>query len=232
MRFLNGLGFLLVAVSGVLSSTAVADVEIEKEPTLLVYKNPSQVNRQEKNYVLAAQLLGAGSAGVLQMGVIAGVHLDSNNIIQFEASGGSLKNSAFITNPSIGDGVRTVDGYSAGVHFKHFTGNSFYFKTGVDYRHVKYRYEGNWPFSSNDDYNFEGDGFVGTFVIGNQWQWSNFTLGCDWVGITVPLSHNIQNKSIESGSSTYAQNDMNDRQDQYLNKIQIQGLRLYLGATF
>ncbi len=59
--------------------------------------------------------------------------------------------------------------------YKRFTDNSFYFAPEIFYLNYTEK------FSRSKDYEQTGMGLG--IRLGNQWQWDNFTLGCDWVGI-------------------------------------------------
>ena len=66
------------------------------------------------------------------------------------------------------------------IFYKKFNGNSFYVKPLVFYRNM------DIDEKEGTDYVFSDFG-VG-ISIGNQWQWSNFTIGCDWVGVNSRLA--------------------------------------------
>ena len=66
--------------------------------------------------------------------------------------------------------------YSLGADYTSFVGNSFYSRAGLHYRAVKRQNESLRTAEENyRDIHLR-------VSIGNQWQWSNFTLGVDWIG--------------------------------------------------
>jgi hypothetical protein len=69
--------------------------------------------------------------------------------------------------------------------------------------------------------------------IGNQWQFKNFTLGCDWVGVTLPLSKKYSNESVATtGNLATEQQENEDAKEDLTERTQINLLRFYLGASF
>ena len=61
------------------------------------------------------------------------------------------------------------------LQYKRFTDNSFYLAPEIFYLNYTEKFN-----RSKDD---ELTGMGLGLRLGNQWQWDNFTLGCDWVGI-------------------------------------------------
>ena len=67
--------------------------------------------------------------------------------------------------------------------------------------------------------------------IGNQWQWSNFTLGCDWVGYFFALS-----KSFSGGDASGVVADSKQSRESSIKGTVNAGsahlVRFYLGWAF
>ena len=121
---------------------------------------------------------------------------------------------------------------SVGIHAKKFMSNSFYINGGIDYTTMKYDNDYIFTTSSiKDAYGFEANMISASFVIGNQWQWDTFTLGCDWVGMTLPISHNVTSEYADTSYSTAKRYNKED-QDTLLVNGSPQLLRFYVGATF
>lgn len=74
------------------------------------------------------------------------------------------------------------DGYqqfNSALQFKYFMNNSFYFTPEIFF--LDYKINRKYI----DDYHYQG---LGTGIrVGNQWQWENFTLGVDWLGLGATL---------------------------------------------
>lgn len=183
----------------------------------------SEANRADKNYSLTYMVLGFGPSRSVGAGGTFGIHLTPNTKIDFEFTAGrAVVLSLFGSNYDIST-------TSKGVHLKTFMGNSFYVRIGADYRDVKYKYTSpSW--SSNTTEKFEGDSITVTGLIGNQWQWDNFTLGCDWIGYALPVTSKVKSESVE-GATSY-RDVFKDDQDFFLKQPAAIALRFYLGASF
>lgn len=204
-----------------------ADENVEvvpTSPTDKVLQDTSEFHRLNKQWTFGVQLLGAGPSYATQQGLSVGYFLNRNMIIQAEFMTGKIDSDTFVDATSLGS--IDVKGRSIGVHFKHFVGNSFYYRAGLDLRSVEYRYSD----SSGGLGRFDGKSSAGTFNIGNQWQWSNFTLGCDWIGISVPLSHSYDNEAYTTG--TYYDQEFNNDKELLTEDSNLNILRFYLGASF
>ncbi len=75
--------------------------------------------------------------------------------------------------------------FSAELGFKRFVSNSFFLKPMVYYRNYKKTrtYDSFWYSDENNGVERYVDAGMG-FSIGNQWQFSTLTIGCDWFGIS------------------------------------------------
>ena len=180
-----------------------------------VYEYSSEHLRMDKEFMVAAQIVGYGPARTVQSGLILGFFLDHSMLLQLELmKGNNLTSGVFFDR---------VESESYGVHFKGFAGNTFYYKVGLDYIKVT-AYNRDTLFTSS---NFEVQGNkVGASVsIGNQWQWSGFTMGCDWVGISVPLTHTTT-------TNTYGTEYTTGKAEYYIEQTDVQLVHFYLGASF
>lgn len=65
---------------------------------------------------------------------------------------------------------------------KFFVGNSFYVKSSLSYIDETDGVSGGFIFVTTKERD-ELEGLGLSFSIGNQWQFDNFTIGCDWIGI-------------------------------------------------
>jgi len=199
---------------------------IEPKPNEVV-EDSSEHHRIGKKVNLNAQLVGVGpNAAAPSAGITGGYFLNRNQLIQLEVLGNDNSNTG------IDYKVKTQ---SVGVHFKSFVGNSFYYKIGLDERFVDYNYSST---NSSDHTNdiirkFKGQSLAASVAIGNQWQWDNFTLGCDWFGYVFPLAYSTSDEQFTAPSSmdferSYLQQD----KELYTSKSVAQGLRFYLGVSF
>lgn len=213
------------------SSYAVdSDVEVvPKEGKEVLYESSSEFNRMDKQWTFGAQLVGVGPTYATSYGLTAGYFLNRNMIFFAEIMTGNLDSDSFLDSNYTSFSTINIDGRSIGAHFKHFVGNSFYYRAGLDLRFIEYKFS----HSSGDQASFKGTSLGLTFNIGNQWQWKNFTLGCDWIGLTVPMSDNYKDEQLTTGgSSFYDPQDFEDDKDTLLGDTTLNVLRFYLGASF
>jgi len=119
------------------------------------------------------------------------------------------------------------------LHYKFFATNTFYVKSGIDYRTIESKRsdDDDWYSSDPYSYTFKGNSTSATVALGNQWQIGNFTLGADWVGLAIPFASRLT--SEESSILTIQQRrDMEDEKNRTLNQDYLYVTRLYLGASF
>jgi len=201
--------------------------------------NNSEMNRKDKKYQLNLILTGSGPTAAGSLGLSAGYFLEKNKMLLLEVTDSKTRFTKIsITNA---DSTRTnfeetLKGQSIGVHYKQFNGNSFYLRTGLDYGKINYNFKYT-PYGTNSTENvsLSGDALYANFQIGNQWQWENFTLGCDWVGISVPLYSHESDRSMNSfaqADESYYSDKLNTASSDFIKRSQINLLRFYLGATF
>jgi hypothetical protein len=219
-----------LVLSAALSSTAFAAEEavtVAPVPTNVVYEGSSEFNRMNKTALAAVQVLGVGPLPVAAQGLIGGYYLKRNSILQAEYTSGTTSNGLS------GYGL-DLKAQTYGVHLKQFLSNSFYLKLGVDYRTASYRYNYTSLTGSqyNENYSFTSRSWSGALAIGNQWQFENFTIGCDWIGYVAPFSSTVTDERYDSGvwqfQGTYIRSD----RDRLTTSQIAQGLRFYLGASF
>lgn len=193
----------------------------------------SGYNRAGKQYQLTAILTGVGPSYSSTTGLSLGYFLDRDKMLLIEGTGKSTtrrETTWFSTSRSTYD----INSESLGIHFKHFVGNSFYYRAGVDYRKLGYDYQNNFS-NTTEQISFSGDSVALNFQIGNQWQWDNFTLGCDWVGLSMPISSNVKDKSLNTAAqadAVYYNNKIEDDSTLYIKNTNLNLLRFYLGASF
>lgn len=222
-----------LCVLGVLSTSAFAETKketpvqktnkIEEKKDLDKYKrvvlDESMANREGKNYTLNAAITGL-SFGAASAGIEFGYFFDENTVLNVQA----LTLESMFTEESESF-YQDGKGSALNVSLKKFTGNSFYIKPGIYRRSQRVVDSATWRFSGGESNVISRDAsdFVDvgiSFAIGNQWQWENFTLGCDWIGLSRSLS--ILESSDEGDGASLAQSDLNSGQL----------LNFYLGYTF
>lgn len=96
---------------------------------------------------------------------------------------------------------------------KYFFANSFYAQAGLGMRSLDLQDTGDAIFATGKDEStkFHATSLVGEVGIGNRWQWSGFTMGCDWVGYVQPVAQLGESESF--GSDVSEESKAADRQD-------------------
>lgn len=184
-----------------------------------ILEDSSEHRRMGKDYLLTWQLVGFAVAPIPSAGINLGMYLNRNSIVQLEFSKGTLPYFFFNLNAT-----------TIGANYKHFFGNSFYTKLGFDYRSISVS-DIDLLYTKQSGPIGETETIVGNAAIGNQWQWQNFTMGCDWIGINPPLA--VLSTKHETTSLNDPDNDQLDRSWNNLAKVTSwQFLRFYLGASF
>ncbi len=217
------------------------------EATNLMSSNTEEIrssstrNRLNKNWMTTGSIMAMGPAGTAGVGVNIGFFLTENSLLQIEISGGE-------TNENDDDFIfdtwkeKTVKkGYAAGLHYKYFTGNSFYIKAGANYR--------SFSFSETDTYtpwmifgspqepivasrSFKGESVAAALGLGNQWQFENFTLGCNWFEVSLPISSRIYDEELSANSTETDRKRNRDDKRLYVTGVGFTALNFYLGASF
>lgn len=105
---------------------------------------------------------------------------------------------------------------------------------GIDQRNVEYNYQYKSVISSTYDTSaaFKVSSTAAALVIGNQWQWDNFTLGCDWFGVSAPLATRFSDEKFSANADSIDRNRQERDKEHFGKKTLQQGLKLYLGASF
>lgn len=197
-------------------------------PKSVIRADSSEHNRINKNHQVNAILFGVGPSISSTFGLQYGYFLNRNQLIVVEATSGKLGTLAnFDELFGYSYEIKTK---SLGVHWKHFTGNSFYYRAGIDLRSADYSFSNVGDV--NDYGKFKGTSVAANFQIGNQWQWSNFTLGCDWLGLSAPLTSTESDREVGSTAPSNANTVLDGDSESLLKRAHINILRFYLGASF
>ncbi|WP_413290177.1 hypothetical protein [Bdellovibrio sp. HCB337] len=186
-----------------------------------VIEGSSEHKRINQDYMVTTQLLGFAVAPFFGLGLNLGMYLDRNDILQLEMASGVL--------PLI---IANVRASVVGVNWKHFYGNSFYTKLGVDHRSITVEnldYE-NGQFT-NSTVVGTANALTGNIAIGNQWQWDSFTMGCDWIGFN-PSVLTLESKYRTTNMDPDEARDLNREWKSVAKTNSYQFMRFYLGASF
>lgn len=207
-------------------SAPLNDVVIVKEQPGTIYEDSSEHNRMNKKYQFTLMPIGFGPGYVMWSSLNFGYFLDRNSALMLSV-GNLNRQSRTCTGAMSCD----ISGNSISMSYKKFTGNTFYFNNTLNYRIVKYKEAENFGNPSDYDYSFEGNALSLDFSIGNQWQWQNFTMGCDWIGVSIPVSSSTKNETL-SGDAASAHSSIDDHKGYFLESFSFRSLYFYIGASF
>lgn len=228
------LSLVLVSAFAVSSLAATdEDVVVVKRSAREIYADSSEANRIDKKFDVHYTILGFSPNFAPAQGLGVGYFFDRNKQLLVEVQKGKGLSTRYRYESYNGISKEwSTDAQITriGAHFKHFAGNSFYYRVGADYSTVDYKYDlGGSFFNDTSSSRFKGTAIIGSFIIGNQWQWENFTLGCDWIGLATPLTSTL---SGEAPSNAIDKSDFENDQKVYVTDSSGVLLRFYLGASF
>lgn len=197
------------------------DMEEVEEPEDK-FDGESEQNRVGKTFGVAAEI-GLGIAPFPTAGFLANYYIKRNHVVELAYVSGSLSVFAIDLSWSL-----------ISARYKYFIGNSFYVNSGLGYRQFvfKDKFETLFGAADNIDAELKSTSLGVEFTIGNQWQWDNFTLGTDWIGIFVPVSSNSDDKYLVNGQEPEEAKDLNDSSESLGKTPNYELLRFYLGVTF
>lgn len=128
--------------------------------------------------------------------------------------------------------------YLADINYRAFMGNSFYLTGGLTYREYQLRgITGDVIAGTHDKksfYRFRSDSLGVNFGLGNQWQFSTFTIGCEWFQIGLPVAQLSLEDQTEKESLISDDEKKAARNDFRSTRRQVHyGLvKFYLGFSF
>jgi hypothetical protein len=173
-----------------------------------VVANESELNREDKKFM--AVMSWGSNYSTSSGGLTLSYFLDSDSLINLSYF--DLSDDNTVTDDY-------DDGTAIELSFKQFNGNSFYFQVYGYYRSIEETDRTNsFLFSSPDGFYRLKDAGLG-IKIGNQWQWDNFTIGCDWIG----LGRRIAKFSEEGSTRVFSFTS---------ERTHVTALNLYLGFAF
>lgn len=205
------------------NSNSGDDYVIVKTQSNTIVEDTSEFHRLKKKHGIHYQVIGVGPNARNSTGLIYNYFLTRNDLLVFE----------YLTDIFSGYGTRSynIKTSSFGVHYKRFTGNSFYIRAGLDQRFIDYDYNSTF-LSSPESSSFKGMSTTVGLAIGNQWQWSNWSIGCDWFGYSFPVLSSITNENFIATPGNYAKTNMESDQKIFVTGNTIYLLRLYAGYNF
>lgn len=111
-----------------------------------------------------------------------------------------------------------------------FFGNSFYAFAGGGIRMIEAS-QSDFIFATDYESTFKSTHLVGGGGIGNRWQWSNFTMGCDWVAYMQPIFKiSSSSSATDEGGTRFGEDESN--YDSRVNSGNTITTRFHLGVSF
>lgn len=202
----------------------------------------SAEERQGKRYEANFELIGVATPLTAGQAVTAGMYLGPDSLVEVNAAfaHASSERSSRYGEKETSDDFKTYrDGRASlfSARYKRFAGNSFYWHAGAGLRTTtasmlvapRLLPEEKTKVASVDASDFGGVG-----GIGNAWHWQHFYLGCDWVGLYLPLVK-FKSKYDDLGESLAGNSDLQNERRSFRDQstgFNLQAIRFYLGASF
>ncbi|MDA8793667.1 hypothetical protein N9N67_10485 [Bacteriovoracaceae bacterium] len=226
------LSFVIILTPVIYSQEATVKTEtkVEEEVSEGSFFGESHANRFGKK---AQVTLNTGAVLNLPVtGLSGGYFLDDRNVIglsYFKYSEDS-SSSDDDEDDENGNSYEYTDeeslysGNAFQVYYQYYVSNSFYFRPSLSYRNQTTIDQRKTTYDTFNDRVIERveDGkatyqdLVLGATIGNQWQWDNFTIGCDWIG----FGERVAILGYDGDKSDFAANGT------------LTLLHLYVGASF
>lgn len=164
----------------------------------------SEENRKNLKYQTTIAVLGSEYGSFNPITASLGYFIDHNSLISFRYSNHNISDVAVVEK------MRATT-----LGFRNFLGNSFNIMPTVYWRRT------NIDDTQTANRRFIYEDFGIGVRLGNEWQWENFTMGCDWIGMNRALK--VLNK--DNRSKTFFDSD--DKES-----INMTFLSFYLGYSF
>lgn len=186
--FIKNLFFIAISLIVINSAYSQTEEVSPPHPDFTPAKT-SMVNRMSLKYQMTAGFIGREYIEN-PLTFSLGYYLDSSNII-------TLRYSNF--NGSDVDNKAAIKLRAVTLGYRHFVGNSFNYMPTIYYRRntIDYKNEGQFVIFGPSNLIYED---IGAGIrLGNEWQWENFTMGCDWFGVNrtvIELNYKQQSAGI------------------------------------
>ena len=177
-------------------------------------ENTSLNNRQNKKYQLS---VGVGNEySFAAFTLTAGYFIDPSQVITLRYS----RITQDIESEAVSNELHKIRAYTLG--YRKFLGNSFNIQPTMYYRKSSTDYVNEGAVKSVGTPNLTYDDFGVGFKIGNEWQWKNFVLGIDWIGLNKTI-YKINSQKTWQGAP---------QATHFKEETTFTLVSLYLGASF
>ena len=181
------LSYLLFVVSFVMLASNISAVEIP-----MIAKDDSSLgNRQDKKFQVTAGM--GGEYSMVGYTLSGGYFINPSEVITFRYARITQNEEIETTTNEL----ETLRSYTLG--YKRFLGNSFNIQPTFYYRKSALDFIKEGTVKSIGTPNLIYDDIGIGLRIGNEWQWDNFVMGVDWIGINQTI-YKINSKTKWEGS--------------------------------
>lgn len=191
IKILIFVSLLFINISNTLSADSLPNIEKEEkesEDMKNIAKNlSSEENRKNLKYQVALAFIGVEYSSATPLTFSGSYYLSPNHLLTLRYSNINNNNEK----------LRAI-----ALGYKYFLGNSFNIMPTFGWRRTTGNNENNsLPTSFFYSPRFTYEEIGAGLRIGNEWQWENFTMGCDWIGInkTILKLHATGNSGIING---------------------------------
>jgi len=229
------LGVLFISSTLAVGAGAADENVVVTKKQALIFEDSSEANRLNKKGSITLELFGAGPSYSNGAGLGYSHFLNRNQQLMIELK--SFGKTSYRSSTRYSNGVSEqtesqTSGTALSATFKMFTGNSFYIKPGIDIVSLNYKFSPFGLVGNAYQSEFALTSLGGEFSIGNQWQWDGFTLGCDWVGLRVPVTKQFSSEILRGDFDESDRRGFEDDKKLYAENGNLMLLKFYLGASF
>ncbi len=225
LRLLPFVGLLLMATPSLAETTPPpadkADAAKTEEAAPAKTHSSSAENRQGKMLHIVGEA-GLAIAPFPQEGLGVGYYFSPDLVAELSYVAGSTEFLDLEVTTSLIE-----------ARAKYFIGNSFYAIGGLGQRTIGFTadLDASSVGGAKKKVSVDTSSTGLSLGIGNHWQWSGFTLGCQWLGYFMPLSSSGDTDLDVDGVNEKDKKDLQDSIDNLGKTPSYQALRLYLGWT-
>lgn len=197
-------------------------------------------NRIGKHFGLHLNAFGSEGGNGNSIGLIFSSFLTSNSLLELNIAGS--QNTSFRDKNL----ESRLTHQLATLRLTQFYGNSFFVTYGVGVR----RFQGAINFTESkqvifgdasqqqknkyDFYKVKQQDMGVEIALGNRWQWQNFSMGFDWLGLYLPVYKFVADRQRDANPPTASAKTADEAVDDldFKRRWGLEGLRFHLGSTF
>ena len=200
----------------------------------------SELNRVGKQFGLHFNAFGSDGGDGNSMGFIVSNFLTSHSLLELNVA--SSQDKSFRDKDLESRLIHQL----ATLRLTQFYGNSFFVSYGLGVRRFQGSLNftekklvivgdaGEWRTNNYEFYKVKQQDMGVEIALGNRWQWQNFSMGIDWIGLYVPVYKFVADRQREANPSTADTKNTNEAVENldFKQRWGTQLLRFHLGSTF